>query len=96
MSGTILSSRLSQRAPLRPLGPGERVISGRVYYSAAWLSAATFEPEAVKIELADGDDEPKEEHVEVTVRFTLDGGGDAANTGEWIAELVARLLREEG
>jgi hypothetical protein len=32
----------------------------------------------------------------VTVRFTLVGGGDEANTAEWIARLVARLLREEG
>ena len=42
MSGTILSIRRRQRKLLPPLGPGERVINGRVYYSAAWLSA---EPE---------------------------------------------------
>jgi hypothetical protein len=41
-------------APVRPrahrtLGPGERVIKGRIHYSAAWLSlAAPFEPEAAK------------------------------------------------
>ena len=39
-------------APVRPraycmLGPGERVINGRVYYSAAWL-CALFEPEVGK------------------------------------------------
>jgi hypothetical protein len=72
------------------------VINGRVYYSAAWLDATRFEPEAVKIEPAGRDDEPKEEHVDVTVRFTLAGGGEEANTAEWIARLVARLLREEG
>ncbi len=56
------------------------MINGRVYYSAAWLDAAApFEPEAVKIEPADGDDEPKEEKMDVTVRFTLQGGGLAAN-----------------
>jgi hypothetical protein len=32
------------------LGPGERIIGGRVFYSAAWLGAAPFEPEAVKVE----------------------------------------------
>ena len=37
MSGTILSIRPRQREPLPPLGPGERIINGRVYYSAAWL-----------------------------------------------------------
>ncbi len=48
MPGTILSSRPRQREPLPPLGPGERLINGRVYYSAAWLGvAAPFEPEAV-------------------------------------------------
>ena len=96
MSGIILSSRPRQREPLPPLGPGERVINGRVYYSAAWLDAAPFEPEAAKIEPADGDDELKEEHVDVTVRFTLAGGGDEATTAEWIARLVAKLLHEEG
>jgi hypothetical protein len=72
------------------------VINGRVYYSAAWLDAAPFEPEVVKIEPADGDDELKEGKMDVTVRFTLEGRGDAANTAEWIAGLVTRLLREEG
>ena len=38
MSETILSARRRQRELLAALGPGERVISGRVYYSAAWLS----------------------------------------------------------
>ena len=37
MSGTILSSRPRQGEPLPPLGPGERIMNGRVYYSAAWL-----------------------------------------------------------
>src|SRR5947209_4848273 len=47
MSETILSIRPRQRR-LAALGPGERVINGRVYYSAAWLStAARFEAEAV-------------------------------------------------
>jgi hypothetical protein len=96
MSGTILSSRPREREPLPPLGPGERVINGRVYYSAAWLGAAPFEPEEVKIRPADGDDKAKEEQMDVTVRFTLEGGGDQANTAEWIARLVAQLLREEG
>ena len=72
------------------------LINGRVYYSAAWLDAAPFEPEAVKIEPADGDDEAKEGKMDVTVRFTLAGGGEEANTAEWIARLVAQLLREEG
>ena len=71
--------------------PGERVVNGRVYYSAAWLGAAPFEPEP-----AVGDDKPKEEQMDVTVRFTLEGRGDEANTAEWIARLVAHLLREEG
>jgi len=44
MPGTILSSRPRQRAPLQSLVPGERVIDGRVYYSAVWLTAP-FEPE---------------------------------------------------
>jgi hypothetical protein len=96
MPRTILSSRPRQREPLPPLGPGERVINGRVYYSAAWLDAAPFEPEAVKVGPADGDDEPKEGKMDVTVRFTLEGQGEEANTAEWIARLVARLLREEG
>jgi hypothetical protein len=96
MTGTILSSRPDQRASLPPLGPGERVINGRVYYSAAWLDATRFEPEAVKIGPAAGDDDPKEGKMDVTVRFTLAGGGDEVNTAEWIARLVARLLREEG
>ncbi len=96
MPGTILSSHPRQRPSLPPLGPGERVINGRVYYSAAWLGAAPFEPEAVKIEPANGDNEVKEEKMEVTVRFTLEGRGDEGNTAEWIARLVAQLLREEG
>jgi hypothetical protein len=96
MSKTILSSRPPQREALFSRGPGERLINGRVYYSALWLGAAPFEPEAVKIEPADGDDKPKEETMDVTVRFTLEGGGDEANTAEWIARLVAQLLREEG
>lgn len=73
------------------LGPGERVIDGRVYYSAAWLGAGPCESEP-----ADGDDKPKEEKMDVTVRFTLEGRGDEQNTAEWIARLVAQLLREEG
>jgi hypothetical protein len=95
MPGTILSSRPGQRAPLQSLGPGERVIDGRVYYSAVWLTAP-FEPEAVRIEPSDEDDNPKEETMDVTVRFTLEGRGGEANTAEWIARLVAQLLREEG
>jgi hypothetical protein len=95
MSGIILSSRPRQREPLQSLGPGERVIDGRVYYSAVWLTAA-FEPEAVRIGPSDGDDNSKEETMDVTVRFTLEGRGGEANTAEWIARLVARLLREEG
>jgi hypothetical protein len=35
MPGTILSIRPRQREPLPSLGPGEQVINGRVYYSAA-------------------------------------------------------------
>ena len=96
MSGIILSSRPRRRGPIRQLGPGERVINGRVCYSAAWLGAAPVEPEAAKTEPAGGDDEPKEEEMDVTVRFTLEGGGVEANTAEWIARLVAQLLREEG
>jgi hypothetical protein len=95
MSETILSSRPRQRAPVQWLGPGERVIDGLVYYSAVWLTAP-FEPEAVKIGPADEDDNPREETMDVTVRFTLEGRGDEANTAEWIARLVAQLLREEG
>ena len=34
--------------------------------------------------------------MDVTVRFTLEGRADEANTAEWIARLVAQLLREEG
>jgi hypothetical protein len=89
-------------APLKPrahgaLGPGERSINGRIYYSAAWLGVvAPFELEAVRIEPADEDDKPKEEKMDVTVRFTLKGRGDEANTAEWIARLVAQLLHEEG
>ena len=45
---------------------------------------------------AAGDDEAEEEKMDVTVRFTLEGRGDEANTAEWIAHLVAQLLREEG
>ncbi len=49
MSGTILSIRCQQRKSLLPLGSGERVINGLVYYSAAWLGPPpAFEPEAVK------------------------------------------------
>jgi len=52
MSGTILSSRPPQRAPLASLGPGERLINGRVYYSAAWLGiTAPFNAEAGKAAL---------------------------------------------
>ena len=58
MPGTILSSRPRRRAPLQSVGPGERVIDGRVYYSAVWLTAA-FEAEAVEIEPAKGDDKPE-------------------------------------
>jgi hypothetical protein len=47
MSGTILSIRPRPRPPLVVLGPGERVISGRVYYSAAWLSTAA--PSAAEV-----------------------------------------------
>jgi hypothetical protein len=98
MSGTILSIRPRQREPLPPLGLGERVINGRLYYSAAWLGAAAFEPETVQIGPGptDADDKPKEEQMDGTVRFSLEGRGDEANTAEWIARLVARLLREEG
>ncbi len=42
------------------------------------------------------DDEPNEEKIDVTVRFKLEGRGDEQNTAEWIARLVAGLLREEG
>ena len=98
MSGTILSIRPRQREPLPPLGLGERVTNGRVYYSAAWLGAPAFEPEAVSSgpEPAVGDNKSKEEQMDVTVRFTLEGRGDEANTAEWIARLVAQLLGEEG
>ena len=96
MPGIILSSRPCERAVVRPLGPGERIINGRVSYSAAWLDAAPFEPEVIKTEPTDGDDKPMEDNMDVTVRFTLEGGGDEANTAEWIARLVAGLLREEG
>jgi hypothetical protein len=47
MPGTILSSCPRQREPLPPLGPGERLINGRVYYSAAWL-CSPLEAEVVK------------------------------------------------
>jgi hypothetical protein len=48
MSKTIFSTRPGQRETLAELRPGERLINGRIYYSAAWLStAAPFEPEAV-------------------------------------------------
>ena len=47
MPGTILSSRPRQREPLPPLGPGERLINGRPYYSAAWLGSP-LEAEVVK------------------------------------------------
>jgi hypothetical protein len=47
MSGTILSTRPRQREPLPPLGPGERLINGRVYYSAAWL-CSPLQAEVVK------------------------------------------------
>jgi hypothetical protein len=96
MSGTILSSRPRQREPLSSLGPGERVINGRLYYSAAWMGAGACEPETVRIGPAAGDDRRKEEKMDVTVRFTLEGRGDEANTAEWIARLVAQLLGEEG
>jgi hypothetical protein len=98
MSGIILSSRTRQREPLPRLGPGERITNGRLYYSAAWLGAAPFEPEPGGIgpEPTNGDDEPKEQKMDVTVRFTLEGRGDEATTAEWIARLVADLLREEG
>jgi hypothetical protein len=95
MSGIILSSRRRQREPLPPLGPGECVIDGRVYYSAVWLTAPCG-PEAVRIELAAGEDEAKEETMDVTVRFRLEGRGDEATTAEWISRLVAQVLREEG
>src|SRR5205823_9053416 len=48
MPGIILSSRLGQRAQLLPLGPDKRLINGRVYYSAAWLGVAPFEPEVLR------------------------------------------------
>jgi hypothetical protein len=97
MPGTILSSRPRPWAPLRPLGPGEYVINGRVYYSAARLGAtAAFGPETGRIEPADGDATAKEETMDITVRFTLEGRGDEANTADWIARLVGQLLREEG
>jgi hypothetical protein len=95
MPGTILSSRPRQRVSLQSLGPGERVIDGRVYYSAMWFTAP-FEPEAAGIEPSGGDDHSREETMDLTVRFTLVGGGGEATTAEWIARLVARLLREEG
>jgi len=48
MSGNILSIRPRQRGQLAALGPGERVINGRVYYSAAWLGVeAAFAAEGV-------------------------------------------------
>jgi hypothetical protein len=72
------------------------MINGRVYYSALWLGAAAFEPEAVRIEPADKDDKPREEKMDVTVRFTLEGRDDEATTAEWIARLVAHVLRGEG
>ena len=34
--------------------------------------------------------------MDMTVRFALEGRGDEATTAEWIARLVAQLLREEG
>ena len=96
MSEGILSSRPGDREPLRFLGPGERRVNGRVYYSAAWLDGTPSEPESVKIRPALGEDDAKEEEMEVTVRFTLQGGGEEQNTAECIARLVANLLREEG
>jgi hypothetical protein len=79
MPGTILSIRPRQR---EPLPPGKRIINGRVCYSAAWLGAPPFEPEAVQIEPAEGDDKAKQEKMDVTVRFTLEGRGDEATTAE--------------
>jgi hypothetical protein len=96
MPGIILSSRPGQREPFSTLGPGERAINRRVYYSAAWLGAAAFETEAVNFVPADEDDKAKEETMDVAVRFTLEGRGEEATTAEWIARLVAQLLCEEG
>jgi len=36
------------------------------------------------------------EAMDVVVRFTLESRGDEQNTADWIARLVAQLLREEG
>ena len=83
MSEGILSSRPGHRERLRFLGPGERIIDGRVCYSAAWLDGTPFEPESVEIEPAAGGKEGEE--MEVTVRFTLEGRGDEQSTAEWIA-----------
>jgi hypothetical protein len=43
-----------------------------------------------------GDDKAKEEQMEATVRFTLEGRRDETTTAEWIARLVAQVRREEG
>lgn len=34
--------------------------------------------------------------MDATVRFTFAGRGDEATTAEWIARLIAHLLRKEG
>ena len=95
MSGIILSIRRSQREPLPPLGPGERIINERVYYSAAWLDAAPFEREAVKTEPTAADDKPKEDIVtyEVRTRFDLEPEPGDDLGPEYIANLVANALR---
>jgi hypothetical protein len=95
MPGTILSIHPRQREPLPPLGPGERVINGRVYYSAAWLDAAPSEREAVQIEPADRNDKPKEDIVtyEVRTRFDLEPEPGDDLGPEYIANLVANALR---
>jgi hypothetical protein len=52
LSGQDLRESLARFCPPATirLGPGERIIGGRIYYSAAWLGAAAFEPEAVEVE----------------------------------------------
>ena len=39
-SGPVFANRRNDWEYQRPLEPGERIIDGRVYYSAAWLDRA--------------------------------------------------------
>src|SRR5437870_3009561 len=90
MPGIILSTRRRQREPLSRPGPGERVISGRVYYSAAWLDAddlphlAGWEPGTTK-----------EEKMIYDVTIRLDFETEEEHLGpEFAANLISATVRE--